>query len=67
MLTIVDSDCYMEQQNEHTGKKNYDDKSKVKRKNYLKYWEYMLLWQPCDVYIYTKTKNVIRHLQNFTG
>jgi len=40
---------------------------KSEEENYLKYWEYMLLWQPCDIYIYRKTENVIRHLQNFTG
>ena len=67
MLIVVDSDCYLEQQNEHTGKNLYHHESKVKGKNYLKYWEYMPIWQPCDVYIYRKTKNVVRHLQNFMG
>jgi hypothetical protein len=51
MLIVVDSDCYSEQQNEHTGKNLYDLESEVRRKNYLKYCEYMVLCQPCDVYI----------------
>jgi len=37
MLIVVDSDCYLEQQNEHTGINLYHHESKVKGKNYLKY------------------------------
>jgi len=36
MLIIVNSDCYLEQQNEHTGKNLYGHESKVKKKNYFK-------------------------------
>jgi hypothetical protein len=51
MLIVVESVCYSEQQDEHNGKKIYDHESEVRRKNYLKYCEYTLVCQLCDVYI----------------
>jgi hypothetical protein len=41
MFIVIDSDCYLQQQNEYTGHFFYDYKSEVRRKNYLKYCEYM--------------------------